>query len=257
MPGENVGAWLTGLAGKYEVLAAAGGDGTVSTVASAALAGGRTLGVLPVGTLNHFARDTGIPTDLQDAVAVLGGGHTTLVDVGLANDSVFLNNASLGAYPRMVLERTRARESGWPRPIASAKAIGATWLELRNTRFRIRVDGREMVRRSPLVVIGNGEYEVEGLRVGARRTVSDAALSLYVAPRTTRRDALMLPCRVLLGRLKQDPDFEILQASSIVVDLGRPVTIALDGEVTMMQNPVEFRVKPRALKVLVPPPKEG
>lgn len=257
MPSQNVAAWLGSLAERYGVLAVAGGDGTVSTVAAAAVESGRTLGVIPAGTLNHFARDTGIPTDVENAVAVLGSRHTAAVDIGAANDRLFLNNASIGAYPRMVLERTRARDRGWPRPIASAKAIASTWIELRNTTFQIRVDEQQMVRRSPLVVIGNGEYEVDGLRVGARRTVSNSALSLYVAPRSSRLDALALPFRVLLGRLKQDPDFEILRASSIVVDVGRTVTIALDGEVTTLQSPVHFSVKPRALKVLVPPPKEG
>jgi diacylglycerol kinase family enzyme len=78
-----------------------------------------------------------------------------------------------------------------------------------------------------------------------------------VAPRSSRLDALALPLRVLLGRLKQDPNFEILRASSIVVDVGPRVTIALDGEVTTLKSPVQFSVKPGALKVLVPPPKEG
>jgi diacylglycerol kinase family enzyme len=180
-----------------------------------------------------------------------------MVDVGVVGDRIFLNNASVGAYPRMVRERTRARKRGWPRPIASVKAIAATWMELRSATFRLRIDDQQLVRRSPLVVIGNGEYELEGLRVGKRRTVSDSALSLYVAPHSSRVEVLALPFRVLLGRLQQDPKFEIFHASTVIMDLGRPVTIALDGELTSMSSPLHFRVKARALNVLVPPREEG
>jgi diacylglycerol kinase family enzyme len=156
-----------------------------------------------------------------------------------------------------VRERTRARQRGWPRPIASARAIVATWMELKSTTFQLRVGDTRLLRRSPLVVIANGEYELDGLRVGRRRTVSDSALSLYVAPHSSRLEALALPFRVLLGRLKKDPEFEIFRAATIQMDSGRPVTIALDGELTTMNNPLHFSVRPRALRVLVPRPKEA
>src|SRR5215217_494166 len=94
------------VAGSYDVIAAAGGDGTVSTVAAAVARANKTLAVIPTGTLNHFARDAGVPIDLEPAVALLRDGRRRAVDVGMVNDQFFLNNVSIGSYPRMVKERT-------------------------------------------------------------------------------------------------------------------------------------------------------
>ncbi|MEO5896831.1 MAG: diacylglycerol kinase family protein, partial [Vicinamibacterales bacterium] len=226
------------------------------SVAAAALAKNKVLAVIPAGTLNHFARDTGIPLKLEDSVALLTSGDVAIVDVGFVNGHMFLNNASIGAYPRMVRERTQARQRGWPRLAASAKAIVSTWLSLRNFRLRLQVGELELVRRSPLVVVGNGEYEVDGLRVGTRRAVSDGMLSVYVAPHSDRLDALALPFRVLMGRIERDPTFESWRGSTIEMDLHRPVSIALDGEVMTLPSPLRFSVKPRALRVIVPHRKE-
>ena len=105
----------------------------------------------------------------------------------MINDRVFINNASIGAYPRMVWERNRARQRGIPKPLASALAAVATWLELRTVVVRLDLDGREVVRRSPFVLVGNSEYELEGTRFGRRATMTDGKLSLYVAPGSGRR----------------------------------------------------------------------
>ena len=255
LPDDRVETWLSDLADRYDVLGAMGGDGTVSSVAAAVLATSKVLLVIPAGTLNHFARDSGLPLKMEDAIALLASGDTAMVDVGLVNGHMFLNNASIGAYPRMVRERTRARQQGWPRLVASATAIASTWLRLRNLTCRLRIGDLTIVRRSPLVVVGNGEYEVDGLSVGRRRAVSDGMLSVYVAPHSGRLDALALPFRVLMRRIERDPTFEVWRGSTIEMDLRRPVSIALDGEVMTLPGRLQFSVKPRALRVIVP--KEG
>ncbi|HSE53738.1 MAG TPA: diacylglycerol kinase family protein, partial [Gemmatimonadales bacterium] len=95
------------IAGKAAAVVAGGGDGTVSAVAAGLLGHDTPLGVLPLGTLNHFARDLGVPLGLEEAVEVILGGHTTAVDVGEVNGQTFLNNASLGLYPHIVLARRK------------------------------------------------------------------------------------------------------------------------------------------------------
>jgi diacylglycerol kinase family enzyme len=94
------------------VFVAAGGDGTVNAVASAVAGTERCMGVLPVGTLNHFAHDLGLPLKLEAAVAAITGGRTRGIDVAEVNGAVFVNNSSIGAYPTMVLDRERMRKSG-------------------------------------------------------------------------------------------------------------------------------------------------
>lgn len=255
---EDVADWIGSLARQYDTLVAAGGDGTVSTVAAAAVKAGKTLGVIPAGTLNHFAQDAGIPLQLEPAVTVLAARHTTLLDVGIVNDRVFVNNASIGAYPRMVWERNRVRQRGLPKPIAYALAIIDTWLEFSWISVRLWVDSQELVRRSPFVVVGNNEYEVEGMHFGKRPTMTAGRLSLYVAPDSGRLDLLALTARALLRRLKRYEKFEAWTAASISIDMSqREIDVALDGEINVLESPLRFGSKPRALKVIVPVEREG
>ena len=94
------------------IIVAGGGDGTINAVASAVINTDKTFGVLPLGTLNHFAKDLHIPLDLEDAVRTVLAGHTTQVDVGEVNERIFLNNSSLGLYPRLVHEREKKQQLG-------------------------------------------------------------------------------------------------------------------------------------------------
>lgn len=241
-------------AAQYDVLVAAGGDGTVSTVAGAAVRAGKTFGVIPCGTLNHFARDTGIPLELDAAAAVLAGGHTRRLDAGVVNDRIFINNASIGAYPRMVWERNQARRRGLPRPLAMGLAVTRTWFDLRSIAARVVVDGREMVRATPFLFIGNSAYDVEGTTIGRRPTMTDGRLSLYMAPRFGRTDALLLPVRVLLKTLEAHERFESFEASSISIETSRQrVSVALDGEIMMLDAPLRFSVRTDALETILPP----
>ena len=253
VPSVMGGGSVDHLAAQCDVLVAAGGDGTVSTVAAAAARAGKFFGVLPCGTLNHFARDAGIPLDLDEAAAVLAAGHTRALDIGVVNDHVFINNASIGAYPRLVWERSRAREKGLPRPIAMTLAVTRTWFNLRSVTARLSVDGRELVRRTPFIFIGNSEYEVTGTDIGKRMTMTDGKLSLYMAPRFGRGHALLLPVHVMLGTLEKHERFESMQASSIVIDTpNKRVSVALDGELRLLTAPLKFTVHHGSLITVVP-----
>jgi diacylglycerol kinase family enzyme len=236
-----------------DVLVAAGGDGTVSAVASLAVRFGMTLGVLPIGTLNHFARDVGIPIQLDEAAAVLATGIVRLVDIGTINDRVFVNTASIGAYPNMVLDRNRREIAGVPRPLAAALATVRAWFELRSFAVRLSLGSDELVRRSPFLFVGNGEYELEGTGFTRRPTVSDGRLSVYVAPDTGRLGTLLLAGRALAGKLRTHPQFETWQVTSIAMEFARPrIRVAIDGEIHVLDCPLRFRLHPCALPTLVP-----
>jgi diacylglycerol kinase family enzyme len=246
--------WMTGITRQYDILVAAGGDGTVSSVAAAVVSTGKILGVIPTGTLNHFAQDAGIPLAVNEALAAIAAGQTRVFDCGEVNGHVFINNASVGAYPRLVVERDRARRKGLPRSVATSLAVVRTWLKLRTITVRLCVDGRELIRRTPFVVVGNSEYEVEGIQFGKRPGMTDGKLSLYVLPESGRLDSLALSARALLRRLKDHQKFETYAASSISIELSRRrVAVALDGEIRLLDPPLRFRVRRQALRTLVPP----
>ena len=251
--GPELDGWLDRIANKYDVIAAAGGDGTVSSVAAGVARAGKTLAVIPTGTLNHFALDAGIPTELGQAVALLRTGVQRGVDAGFVNNRFFLNNVSLGSYPRMVHERTRLERSGRSRRLASAIAVSKTWWRLRSILAYITVDGRDLIRRSPFIVVGNGSYVLSGLSLGKREEISDGRLSLYVAPSTGRVGVLSLPFRALAGRLEEYERFETICAEKITATFRhRRIHTGIDGEVRVLESPLDFELRRGALRVLVP-----
>ena len=251
--GPEFEEWIGRLAGSYDVIAAAGGDGTVSSVAAAVARASKTLAVIPTGTKNHFARDAGIPTDLDAAVALLRTGHPGAVDAGIVNGRFFLNNVSLGSYPRMVDERTELERRGRSRRTAGMIAVARTWWRLRSVTAAFTLDGRDLIRRSPFIVVGNGCYVLSGFSLRQRQRLSDHQLSLYVAPRAGRLGTLSLPLRAVLGTLDRYEQFETLSATEITIALGqRRVLTGIDGEVRECESPLRFAIRPGALQVLLP-----
>ena len=239
-----------------ELVVAAGGDGTLSAVAGA-LAGGRAaLGVLPLGTFNHFARDLRIPLALAEAARVIGAGHRTRVDVGEVNGRIFINNSSIGLYPTLVLHRKkRQRRLGrgrWHAGLWAAMGVARRHPMLDTA---ISVDGKTVRRRTPLVFIGNNEYRMRGLHVEARDRLDAGTLSVYLTLRAGRASLVRLAWHALWGRIESARDFEALSAHSArIATRHARLPVATDGEVALMDMPLDYRVRPRALEVVVPAP---
>lgn len=232
------------------VIVVGGGDGTLSTAASALAGSDAMLGVLPLGTLNHFAKDQRIPLDLPGAVRTIVAGHVERVDVGDVNGHTFINNSSLGIYPDIVRLRQRLGVAKW---IGMA---AATWLVLRRVStldVRIASDNGERLYCTPFAFIGNNEYVVEGLEMGARKTLQAGTLSLYTARRAGRLGVLRLALQALFRRLEDSHDFDTVIASDITIRTRRQrIRVAIDGEVCMQEMPLRYRSRPGALRVLVP-----
>ena len=251
---EIITAVGNAVARRPPLIVAGGGDGTVSTVAAALVDTGIIFGVLPLGTLNHFAKDLGIPLELADAVAVLAHGEAGRVDVGEVNGRIFVNNSSLGLYPDIVHDRERQqkrlRRGKWP------AFVWATLSALRRYPFLVValvVDGKEVLRKTPFVFIGNNEYRMDGFAIGERSGIEGGLLSLYVAQRPGRWRLLQLALRALTGRLRQARDFDAITATDIVVQSKRKrLRVATDGEVTVMTPPLHYRVRPASLIVMRP-----
>jgi len=251
---EIVAAVGNAVARRPPLIVAGGGDGTVSTVAGALVDTGIVFGVLPLGTLNHFARDLGVPLELADAVAVLAQGEPGRVDVGEVNGRIFVNNSGLGLYPDIV----RARERQQKR-LGRGKWLAFVWAALSALRrypflvVALVVDGKEVLRKTPFVFIGNNEYRMEGFAIGERSGLEDGLLSLYVAQRPGRWRLVQLALRALTGRLRQARDFDAITATDIVAQSKRKrIRVATDGEVTVMTPPLKYRVRPASLIVMRP-----
>ena len=256
------GEEMTGLAEQAagdadcRAVVAGGGDGTINAVASHLVGTDKSLGVLPLGTLNHFAKDLGLPLALEEAARVLLAGHTTLVDVGEDNGSFFLNNSSLGLYPDIVRERERQQERrGWGKWAALARATITVLRRYPYMKVRLNADGREMQRRTPILFVGNNEYKLDAFEIGSRERLDAGQLCLHLTRATTRLGLFGLALGALTGRLHEAEDFESLSARAVDIQMRQSRTrVALDGEVTVMRTPLRYRIRPGALRVIVPEP---
>jgi len=241
----------------YEMIVAGGGDGTISLVASALIGSGKVLGVLPLGTLNHFAKDLRIPIDFEEAAQNLVSGSQVEVDVGEVNGRIFLNNSTLGLYPTLVREREKQQRLGWGKwPAFVWAAISA----LRRYPFlsvRVSVDGKPVTTRTPFVFVGNNQYVMERLNIGTRERLDAGELSLYMTRGMGRFGLIRLALRALLGRLRYEKDFMAMSARDVTIATkSSRVRVAIDGEVDILQTPFEYRIRPRALSVVVPNARE-
>ena len=219
------------------MLVAAGGDGTVSAVADVVRGSGTALGVIPVGTLNHFAKDLGIPLDPAEAVRVIAAGRRVGVDVGEVNGRGFINNASLGLYPNIVRERARQQ-----RRLGRSKRMAMLWATL------------EAFHHAPFLFVGNNDYILEGFDIGSRVRLDGGVLNVYATRATSAARLFGLALRALFGRLRQAEDFVEASARSLRVASRRRrrLLVAIDGEPNVLDSPLEFSIRPRALQVIVP-----
>lgn len=235
-------------------IVAAGGDGTVSAVAGQLAGTERVMGVLPLGTWNHFAKDLGLPLALDAAARTLAEGHTKRIDVAEVNGRVFVNNSSLGIYPRIVVHRHQQQEQlnrgKWP------AFVWATVLAFRRfpfLRLRIGVEGRELDRKTAFLFVGNNEYLMSGFQIGGRSGLNSGKLWLYLTHRTGRFGLIRLALRALFGRLSQAKDFDAFCVDEAVIETRhKRLLVATDGEVTSMEPPLRYCSRPGALHVIVP-----
>lgn len=254
--GQDVGERSrAAVAAGCRVLVAAGGDGTVSAAAAAVVGREVPLGVLPVGTLNHFAKDLGLPLELPDAVRVAAQGVVRTVDVGEVNGRYFLNNSSIGVYPRIVELRERYRSGGVSKWVAALWASLAVMRRRPFVAVRIQVDDELVVRRTPFVFIGNNEYTMEGLRGVHRESLTAGHLAVYVMHARHRASLLRLAGEVLIRGADRVQELDLFRVTTTTVETRRRrIHVALDGEVAVLEFPLEYRIHAAALRVMASAP---
>ena len=236
-----------------QLILAGGGDGTVNAVASTLAGTGCVLGVLPLGTRNHFAKDLGLPLDLSSAVRVALTGRVKAVDVGDVNGQMFLNNSSLGLYPHLVTGRLAEQKQGHRKWVALAMAAVSCLRHPLPLLVSLRLDGADaLVRRTPLLFVGNNRYCMTGPRMGGRTRLDAGELWMCVAYDAGYARLLGMTVRALAGHVRQT-DLEMRSMADLWVGMQRrEVAVARDGEVTKMPTPLHYRIRPAALRVMVP-----
>jgi diacylglycerol kinase family enzyme len=233
---------------------ACGGDGTISAVAGALAGTEARLGVLPLGTLNHFARDLGIPFDIDAAAKIIAGGHEQRVDVAELNGRPFVNNSAIGLYPQMVLNRdAQRRHLGRSKWLAVIVASARTLARYGHQRLRLTINDRPAVADTPLLFVGNNDYQLELPNAGSRESLDDGRLCVLVMRSKSRTGFLAATLRALLGRTKGDDMARLEGVTTLRVDSHRSLLgVAVDGEMLHLKPPLDYRIRPGALRVIAP-----
>lgn len=232
------------------VVAVGGGDGTLGRAAGRLAKAGSALAILPLGTRNHLAGQLGIPADLREAAGIVAGGKRTRIDLARAGDRVFVNNASVGIYSRLV--RVRDAVSG-PKWLGNLRAAWHVLHHLRARPIRMTIDGRDLGVDTPLLFIGNNRYALDQGLVGMRESLSDGVLCLYAVAARSVPQLMAMAARTLVGRADPQRDFSALEEGreARIHGIGT-LDVAFDGEVERMDLPLDFAVMPLALEVVVP-----
>jgi diacylglycerol kinase family enzyme len=242
-----------------DVLVAGGGDGTVSCVAGV-VAGTKTpMGVLPLGTLNHFAKDLGIPTDLEAAARAIAEGHVRALDIAEVNGETFINTSSLGFYPPVVQERDRQRKRlGRNKWVAAVSALVKVLPKVHALRLSVEVEGKTLLRTTRFIFVGNNEYKMSLFARGERKELASGNLYLYVVRRPSRLLLLRLALLAVVWNATTSEDFESFSVPKFTIEerhkRGRKLQVFLDGEVRPLDPPLCYKVRPRELLVMAPEP---
>jgi YegS/Rv2252/BmrU family lipid kinase len=237
-----------------ELLVVGGGDGTISAAASALVGTKTLLGILPLGTLNHFARDLGVPNDLAEAAKLIASKKSGQVDVAEMNDRIFINNSAIGLYPLMVLDRDlQRRKLGRSKRLAMIVASFRTLARFGHQRLTLTVNDEKARVDTPLLFVGNNDYRLDLGAPGKRESVEDGVLSVFVMRKKTRRGFIAASLRALFNREKPDDMVRLEHVERLRVTSKKSVlTVSLDGEVVGAETPLTYNIRKKALRVIAP-----
>lgn len=243
------------------IVVAAGGDGTLNAVAGQVLGQGVPFGILPQGTFNYFGRRYGISQDTEAALRGLLGGELRPVQVGLLNGRLFLVNASLGLYPQLLEDREAYKQRfGRSRLVALWSGLVTLMRAPRQLSLRLDYEGRVRDLRSPTLVVGNNRLQLE--HIGIDPAELDRGHLVAMAARPVGTLALYgLLLRGLFSRLGEAEHVVSFAFDRLMVSIRgrRRVKVAMDGEISWMDTPLEFKVSDTPLPLVVPvaAPEEG
>jgi diacylglycerol kinase family enzyme len=238
-----------------DLVIAGGGDGTVGTVAGALAGSDAVLGVLPLGTFNHFARDLGMPPDLKEAARALATAQTCALDLGEVNGHRFVNNSALGFYPEVVKERAEPRiRTRLRKALVSLAAAARVVGHYRLSRVTLEVEGERVSTRTPFVFVSNNPAEMQLFRFGHRDRLDGGKLFVYVHHGTSHLAVLHTIFAAIFKDIRAAGRFDQWSTDAVEVEYRhrRPVPVFLDGELLYLQPPLAYRILAGRLRVAVP-----
>jgi YegS/Rv2252/BmrU family lipid kinase len=232
---------------------AAGGDGTINTVIQPLVNTDAILGVIPVGTYNHFAKDLGIPLGWREALDVVVAGATKPIDTARINERFFVNNVSMGLYPELVARREE-KGRDYPRWKARLYAALATLRKYPHIAVTLESEHHQEAVRTHVLMISNNSYDLSRIGIEAPRVaLEEGRLSVYWLPHMPRLALTSFIAHYLAGRVRAAPGFRSFRTSRVRVQSSKKhFHLGVDGEVVTMETPLVITIVPQSLSVKVP-----
>ncbi|MDQ3438928.1 MAG: sphingosine kinase [Planctomycetota bacterium] len=237
-----------------DAIIAGGGDGTLNTIANVVAGSGKAYGVLPLGTHNHFAKDLGIPLELEPAIAALSAGEIVDLPIAEVNGRIFLNFSALGFHPEVVRHRDAQRKTlGRKKWTAMLVAFFHVFTRFPIIRVRMTTPERTMKRNTPSVIVCNNPHQMKVFGVESASVTERGLLNVYVARRSSRLGMIWLFIRAMFKSLDQAKNFESLALPQVTIDTSfGHARVSVDGEIADMRPPLRYQLSTRPLRVLVP-----
>jgi len=257
-PGDAINITKKSLSQGCDMIVAAGGDGTLNEVVNALQESARriTLGLIPLGTGNDFARTFAIPTDIDDAIAMINAHHVRPIDlVRFKSDEVrYFANVSAGGFSGLVGEKlTPEMKKTWG-PLAYLRGAAAALPELRAYRTTVSLDNKESLTLNLYdVVIANGRYVGGGTHIAPEASADDGMLDVILIREQSPAELAVLAARLTLGSHLSTEGVVFRRAKRITVNSLPKMQFNVDGEL-VGNEPAEFEVLPRSLQFVVPKP---
>lgn len=240
--------------GDSKLIVAGGGDGTISAVAAALIGTDKTLGVLPFGTFNYFARNHSIPLDLSAAARNIVENNAVKINVGEVNGRIFLNNSSIGIYPKALRAREKTYQRwGRSRLVAYFPVLYTILKANPPIRARLQIDDLRDDCATPLIFAVINDFQLKKFGAAGENARAAEKLAVYVANPLKKRQLLKLTAQMFLGKLKKSENFRFLCGKKLSIETPEEfLHVAADGEVVLMKTPLQFRLLHEALRVIVP-----
>ena len=248
------------LADGYRIIVAAGGDGTICAVAAAvAQSSTAVLGIIPLGTFNYFARSLGLSGDIPEAVRVLAAEHTKSMGLGYVNDRIFLNNASLGAYPAILETREKIYRNWGRSRIAAYWSVGVSlWQQRGYLVAEITDDHVKRRVKTAMIMCVSNAFQLREMQLREADKVNGLQMALYIARQRSSSQLFKSAWRLMRRAPQKMLDYDVLIGSDFTVRTRRTrQKVARDGEWHSETGPFRFHLKPDGLRVIIPEPKDN
>jgi diacylglycerol kinase family enzyme len=236
------------------IVVAAGGDGTLNTVATKLIGTEIPMGIFPLGTFNYVARLLHIPLDLLKAADVIATGQIRAVHVAQINDHIYLNNASLGLYPLFIQRRELYnRRFGRFALHAYTSALDVLIRDRKELKLEVEIDGKKYPVKTPLIFFGNNQLQLAEMNLRIAKCAELGKVAGVVVAKSDKPTLFKILWQLIRGNLDHAPDVYSFSADKVQIhSKAKKLTLALDGEIVEMQPPLHISVRKHALKIMVP-----